>query len=223
MRCCWKGGRFFKGKNDENPSHPRSPRTPDLLCPQGTEPCHGMARVCSKLHPSAQAKALWCKIAPSPSEGEFNFTSPWRIALIRNFLGTTRSAELQLLALDSRHFYEILVPGLVVWHGKHIIHTQNNCIKITLGIWLKLTKPRKLRIKAESMSLTHPLRARWPPGRWVGPTASSWAILPLLFQGGNRLHHPWEQQSHLVPWSPHPLRQVLGLTCNATFFLSIST
>lgn len=168
VRCCWKGGRFLKGKNDENPSHPRSPCTPDLLCPQGTEPCHGMARVCSKLHPSAQAKALWCKIAPSPSEGECNFTSPWRIALIRNFLGTTRSAELQLLALDSRHFYEILVPGLVVWHGKHIIHTQNNCIKITLGIWLKLTKPRKLRIKAESMSLTHPLRAR------VAAWAVSW-------------------------------------------------
>lgn len=156
--CCWEGGGFSKGKNDEN----LSPARPQPL------PCHGVPRVCSKLHPSAQAKTL-CKIAPSPSDVKFNFTSPWRTELICNFLGITRSAELQLLALDSRHFYEILVPGLVVWHRKHIIHTQNNCIKITLGIWLKLTKPRKLRIKAESMSLSHPLRARC--GRWGGVLA----------------------------------------------------
>lgn len=158
-------GAFLREKLLKTPQPP----TPEL-CPQGTEPCRGVAGVCSKLHPSAQAEAL-CRIAPSPSEVEVNFTSPWGIALIRNFLGITRSAELQLLALDSRHFYEILVPGLVVWHRKHIIHTQNNCIKITLGIWLKLTKPRKVRIKAESTSLTHPLRARC--GQGAGPTASS--------------------------------------------------
>lgn len=49
-------------------------------------------------------------------------------------------AEQQLLALDSRHFYEILVPGLEVWQKEHIIHTQNNCIKIALRVWLPLKK-----------------------------------------------------------------------------------
>lgn len=47
--------------------------------------------------------------------------------------------------MDSRHFYEILVPGLEVWQKEHIIHTQNNCIKIALRVWLPLTKPRKFR------------------------------------------------------------------------------
>lgn len=80
----------------------------------------------------------------------------------------------------------------MVWRRKHIIHTQNNCIKITLGIWLKLTKPRKLRIKAENMSLTHPPRA------WYGSScgtsdrlaaalaASGWAVLPSPLPGRKR-------------------------------------
>lgn len=118
----------------------------------------------------------------------------------------------------------MLVPGLVVWHRKQIIHTQNNCIKITLGIWLKLTKPRKLRIQAESVSLTHPRRAWYGSsgGTWdplaAAAAASNWAALPSPIPGTLAAvpPPPGQQWPVFALWNPRRVRQ--GYKCNAALF-----
>lgn len=81
--------------------------------------------------------------------------------------------------MDSRHFYEILVPGFEVWQKEHIIHTQNNCIKIALRVWLPLTKPRKLRNGAKPVLNSPPQ----PDLGWPKPLR-----VKIRSPGGRRRH-----------------------------------